>query len=144
MQMFKSIHRKLDLLTGGMGVLYQRETTILTKIDDLNAAVGGLAANVTALSNSVTANDAAVQTEIDALKAAIAAGDTTGIDASIARISELSAAVGAQATSVAAETATLAASLPQATPPATPPDGSTPSTATPTPTPLASTEQPQS
>ena len=80
----------------------------MTIEDDLSAAIATLTANMTAF-------DAAVQQEITALQAALAANDfstlSTAVQGAITNI-------GTVSTQMATDTAALVASVPGATPPA--------------------------
>ena len=86
----------------------QKLENLMTIEDDLSAAIATLTANMTAF-------DAAVQQEITALQAALAANDfstlSTAVQGAITNI-------GTVSTQMATDTAALVASVPGATPPA--------------------------
>jgi biotin carboxyl carrier protein len=84
------------------------EHRIMSAVDD---AVAKLAANVQTLTDAVAANATAVQGEMNALKAAIAANDPVAQQASIAKINDLSNTVANTAASIAAENVAIQASL---------------------------------
>lgn len=75
----------------------------MAAIDDLNAAVATLASNM-------AASDTAIQTEIAALTASLASGDSAAIETAVSNISAVSS-------KMAADTASLTASLPPAAAP---------------------------
>ena len=78
------------------------ETKAMAAIDDLNAAVTTLAGNFTTL-------DTAIQAEIAALTAALAAGNTAAVETAATNIGAVSAQM---ATDAAALTASLAPAAP--------------------------------
>ncbi len=85
---FLAIHNKLNLIL-------QRLETNMAAIDDLGAAVTTLAANFVTL-------DTAIQAEITALTAALAAGNTVAVEAAATNISAVSAKMATDATALTA------------------------------------------
>lgn len=116
-------HGKLDRILHYVGEIHVHLSTlgkiIMTtaqQVTDLTAAVGVLAGNFTTLTSNIATNDTAVQAELVALKAAIAAVappavSDPAVQASIDNISSLSKSAAAAAAAIATETANLTASI---------------------------------
>lgn len=109
MKIFKAIHRKLDWLIRTSEIICRELQSMSTQTDKLDAAVASLATSVQTLSDNVTANGTEVLAEIEELKAAHEAGDDTAFDASIAKLTTLTDAIGTQAAAVKASTDALVA-----------------------------------
>jgi vacuolar-type H+-ATPase subunit D/Vma8 len=92
-----AIQAQLATVSKNVNLLLTQESKLMNKIDDLNAAVSQIAANVAQL-------DTEVQTAVAAITAAVAADDTPAIEAAVASLSKAS-------TTVAADTANLATAL---------------------------------
>lgn len=94
----------------------------MSDFSKLDQAIAGLATSQVTMATNIVNNDKAIQDEVAALAAAVAAGNNGGtidqadIDARTQKILDLSAASAAEAQSVADETAKLQASLPGAQP----------------------------
>lgn len=83
----------------------------MAAIDDLNAAVTTLTGVVNTLTDTIAANDSAIQDEIVALQNFIAPGDQAAISASAQKIASLSGNLSTAVQKVQAETDALKASL---------------------------------
>lgn len=92
---WRDLQAQLSRIEAKINALTAQETKAMAAIDDLNTAVTTLAGNFTTL-------DQAIQAEIAALKAALAAGNDAAIETAATNIGNVSAKMAADAQALTA------------------------------------------
>lgn len=119
--------------------LKKLETKIMSAFDDLTAAVATLTTDVATLTTNTTNLTTAVIAEIQALRDALANGNTNAVEVAAQNIENLNKQIETGNAAIAAQTASLASSLPPAPTPA-PSVSPTPSAPSSTPSASASSD----
>ncbi len=120
---YEQVVRLIIAVADSVSAIQGMVTKMSAQSDALAAAVATISDSITLLSSDVAAHDVAVQSELAALKDAIAGTPVAAdpaIQASIDKLSTLSAGIAASSSTIAAETNALAASVAPTPPPAAP------------------------
>lgn len=97
----QALRVSVDALAATLDAVLKLEKATMSQIDDLKAAVATLGQSFTTL-------DAAIQAEIAALKAAVAANDPAAIQAAVTNISDVSSKMATDAAALSASQAPAA------------------------------------